>query len=65
MLKDTFYKTIKKEIKRRENKKALLSNQESLVPRIGFEPTRPCERCHLKAVRLPISPSGRGEPFKG
>jgi hypothetical protein len=29
-----------------------------LVPRTGFEPAHPCERCHLKAVRLPISPSG-------
>ena len=28
------------------------------VPRTGFEPAHPCERCHLKAVRLPISPSG-------
>jgi site-specific DNA recombinase len=31
----------------------------TLVPRTGFEPAHPCERCHLKAVRLPISPSGR------
>lgn len=30
-----------------------------LVPRTGFEPAHPCERCHLKAVRLPISPSGQ------
>jgi site-specific DNA recombinase len=30
----------------------------SLVPRTGFEPAHPFERCHLKAVRLPISPSG-------
>ncbi len=29
-----------------------------LVPRTGFEPAHPFERCHLKAVRLPISPSG-------
>jgi site-specific DNA recombinase len=28
------------------------------VPRTGFEPAHPFERCHLKAVRLPISPSG-------
>jgi site-specific DNA recombinase len=30
----------------------------TVVPRTGFEPAHPCERCHLKAVRLPISPSG-------
>ena len=30
----------------------------SSVPRTGFEPAHPCERCHLKAVRLPISPPG-------
>lgn len=30
-----------------------------LVPRTGFEPAHPCERCHLKTVRLPISPSGQ------
>ena len=29
-----------------------------VVPRTGFEPAHPCERCHLKAVRLPISPPG-------
>jgi hypothetical protein len=28
----------------------------TLVPRTGFEPAHPFERCHLKAVRLPISP---------
>ena len=28
------------------------------VPGTGFEPAHPCERCHLKAVRLPISPPG-------
>ncbi len=38
----------------------VFGSQSYQVPRIGFEPTRPCERCHLKAVRLPISPSGRG-----
>ncbi len=30
----------------------------SVVPGTGFEPAHPCERCHLKAVRLPISPPG-------
>ena len=28
------------------------------VPRTGLEPAHPCECCHLKAVRLPISPPG-------
>ena len=31
-----------------------------LVPRRGLEPPRPCERQHLKLVRLPIPPSGHG-----
>ena len=35
------------------------------VPRTGFEPAHPCERCHLKAVRLPISPSGQLIKFQG
>jgi hypothetical protein len=30
------------------------------VPRRGLEPPRPCERQHLKLVRLPIPPSGHG-----
>ncbi len=34
------------------------------VPRTGFEPAHPCKRCHLKAVRLPISPSGRAANVK-
>jgi hypothetical protein len=29
-----------------------------LVPGRGLEPPRPCERQHLKLVRLPIPPSG-------
>ena len=29
-----------------------------LVPRRGLEPPRPCERQHLKLVRLPIPPPG-------
>ena len=29
-----------------------------LVPRRGFEPPSPCERYHLKVVRLPVSPPG-------
>ncbi len=28
------------------------------MPRTGFEPAHPFERCHLKTVRLPISPPG-------
>ena len=31
---------------------------ELMVPRRGLEPPRPCERRHLKTVRLPIPPSG-------
>ena len=35
-----------------------------LVPRRGLEPPRPCERQHLKLVRLPIPPPGhRGLSF--
>jgi hypothetical protein len=30
----------------------------ALVPERGFEPPCPCERYHLKVVRLPISPPG-------
>jgi site-specific DNA recombinase len=30
-----------------------------LVPRTGFEPAHPFERCDLNTVRLPISPSGQ------
>ena len=30
----------------------------TLVPRTGFEPAHPCERCDLNTVRLPISPPG-------
>jgi hypothetical protein len=29
-----------------------------LVPKTGFEPAHPCERCDLNTVRLPISPLG-------
>src|ERR1041384_2566106 len=32
----------------------------ALVPRRGLEPPRPCERQHLKLVRLPIPPPGHG-----
>lgn len=35
-----------------------LFSQERKVPKTGFEPARPYERCSLKAVRLPISPLG-------
>jgi site-specific DNA recombinase len=31
----------------------------NVVPRTGFEPAHPCERCDLNTVRLPISPSGQ------
>jgi hypothetical protein len=31
---------------------------EASVPRTGFEPAHPCERCDLNTVRLPISPPG-------
>src|SRR3546814_20258267 len=34
--------------------------ERSLVPRRGLEPPRPCDRQHLKLVRLPIPPSGHG-----
>ncbi len=37
----------------------------SLVPRTGFEPAHPCERCDLNTVRLPISPPGRHLPVQG
>ena len=33
--------------------------KENLVPGTGFEPAHPFERCHLKTVRLPISPPGQ------
>jgi len=36
-----------------------ISGQSYVVPGTGFEPAHPCERCHLKTVRLPISPPGR------
>ena len=32
----------------------------TMVPRRGLEPPRPCERQHLKLVRLPIPPPGHG-----
>jgi hypothetical protein len=31
-----------------------------LVPGTGFEPAQPFGCCHLKTVRLPISPPGQG-----
>jgi site-specific DNA recombinase len=36
------------------------SHESVMVPRRGLEPPRPCERQHLKLVRLPIPPSGHG-----
>ena len=38
----------------------LQNGGEGMVPRRGLEPPRPCERQHLKLVRLPIPPSGHG-----
>jgi hypothetical protein len=38
--------------------KQCLNYLASEVPRTGFEPAHPCERCDLNTVRLPISPSG-------
>ena len=32
---------------------------QGLVPGTGFEPAQPFGCCHLKTVRLPISPPGR------
>ena len=34
-----------------------------MVPRRGLEPPRPCERQHLKLVRLPIPPPGHRDRF--
>ncbi len=34
------------------------STDRKMVPGRGLEPPRPCERQHLKLVRLPIPPSG-------
>ena len=34
------------------------------VPRTGFEPAHPCERCDLNTVRLPISPPGHSGLFQ-
>lgn len=43
-----------------ENKKSVNQNLQTFqVPGTGFEPAHPFERCHLKAVRLPISPPGQ------
>src|SRR5215212_5661068 len=35
----------------------------AMVPRRGLEPPRPCERQHLKLVRLPIPPPGHFVSF--
>ena len=37
-----------------------LDGKKVMVPRRGLEPPRPCERQHLKLVRLPIPPPGHG-----
>gem|GEM_PF-4532040 len=34
------------------------------MPRTGFEPAHPCERCDLNTVRLPISPPGQKRKLK-
>ena len=46
----------------RENKNGQIEQNfdlSSKVPRNGFEPSHPCERCDLNTVRLPISPPGQ------
>ncbi len=40
-------------------KVGITSDLFDVVPRTGFEPAHPCERCDLNTVRLPISPSGQ------
>src|SRR3954470_666995 len=39
---------------------AVFCRSTKMVPRRGLEPPRPCERQHLKLVRLPIPPPGHG-----
>lgn len=39
--------------------KGLVEPLRKMVPRRGLEPPRPCERQHLKLVRLPIPPPGQ------
>jgi hypothetical protein len=41
-----------------QKKRDRLSSISFFVPRTGFEPAHPCERCDLNTVRLPISPPG-------
>ena len=42
---------------------SLNRHNSSQVPRTGFEPAHPCERCDLNTVRLPISPPGHYIPI--
>ncbi len=43
-----------------KNGDSIKNRQKSIsVPRTGFEPAHPCERCDLNTVRLPISPPGQ------
>ena len=44
---------------RSEIKMPLNFVERAFVPRTGFEPAHPCERCDLNTVRLPISPPGQ------
>jgi hypothetical protein len=53
-----FYKFLLKKNGRAKKTKGS-PEKENMVPGTGFEPAHPFERCHLKTVRLPISPPGR------
>jgi site-specific DNA recombinase len=45
-----------------ENKESSENSELSnVVPRTGFEPAHPCERCDLNTVRLPISQPGHSD----
>ena len=47
-----------------ENKESSDNSELSnVVPRTGFEPAHPCERCDLNTVRLPISPPGHSDLY--
>jgi hypothetical protein len=54
------------ELRSRPNEKSHTSVRDFLfVPRTGFEPAHPCERCDLNTVRLPVSPPGHQVPVQG